>query len=43
MEVFTQLHNQLNNLIWGLPMIILIVGVGIYLAYLSRVIQIREG
>jgi AGCS family alanine or glycine:cation symporter len=42
METFIQYHNQLNNLIWGLPMIILIVGVGVYLAYLSRVIQIRE-
>ena len=42
MELFNHFIGQLNNLIWGLPMIILIVGVGIYLAYLSRMIQIRR-
>lgn len=42
MELFNHFIGQLNNLIWGIPMIILIVGVGIYLTYLSRMIQIRK-
>ncbi|MFO0792585.1 MAG: sodium:alanine symporter family protein [Candidatus Brocadiaceae bacterium] len=42
MEKLQNLIHVLNIYIWGLPMIIAIVGIGIFLTILSRFIQIRK-
>ena len=42
LEIITSINTILNNFIWGLPAIVCIIGVGLYLALRTRFIQIRQ-
>lgn len=41
-DVLTRVNSFINNLVWGWPMIILILGTGILLTIRSRVMQVRK-
>lgn len=41
-EWITKVNSALNNFIWGVPAIVCILGVGLLLTVLSRVIQVRK-
>ena len=46
MEALTKLVGDLNSIVWGVPMLILILGVGLYLTFglrLSTTIKIPFG
>ena len=42
LELITNINTVLNKFIWGLPAIVCIIGVGLYLALRTRFIQIRQ-
>lgn len=42
MEYIEQINSAVNNFIWGVPAMICIVGVGIYLSVRTRFIQVRK-
>lgn len=42
METFTQLLTNLNNLIWGMPLILLLLGTGLYFSIRLRFIQLKN-
>ena len=42
LEIITSINKVLNDFIWGLPAIVCIIGVGLYLALRTRFIQIRQ-
>lgn len=42
MEFLNQLLNQLNDFIWGLPLICLLLGIGIYFTFKLKFIQIGK-
>ena len=42
MENFIQLLNKINDFVWGLPLIILLLGTGIYYTFLLRGLQFRK-
>jgi AGCS family alanine or glycine:cation symporter len=42
MESFIQLLNKINDFVWGLPLIILLLGTGIYYTFLLRGIQFKK-
>jgi len=42
MEMFSQLMDRVNGIVWGPGMIVLLVGTGIYLTFRLRFIQIRQ-
>ena len=42
LEIITQINNVLNGFIWGVPAMVCIIGVGLYLALRTRLIQIRQ-
>ena len=42
LEIITNINTILNNFIWGLPAIVCIIGVGLYLALRTRFIQIHQ-
>jgi len=41
-EIVTAVNNVLNNLLWGVPMLLLILIVGIWMTYSSGAVQIRK-
>jgi AGCS family alanine or glycine:cation symporter len=41
-DTFLQLHSQLNSLVWGPPMMILLIGAGIVLTVATRGVQFRR-
>ena len=41
-QVLLDFHSWLNGLIWGWPMIVLLLGVGLYLTILTRGVQFRK-
>ena len=41
-ETITRLNEALNQIIWGIPMMLLIVGVGLYLSLRLRFLQFRH-
>ncbi len=41
-ETITQVNGVVNNFIWGVPAMICIIGVGLYLSFQTRFIQIRK-
>ena len=42
MNALLELHSQLNALVWGPPMMVLLTGAGILLTFLTRFVQIRK-
>ncbi|MBQ8374694.1 MAG: sodium:alanine symporter family protein [Clostridia bacterium] len=42
LEVIAQINSAINGVVWGWPMIILILGTGIYLTVRTRVLQVRK-
>ena len=42
LEIITNINNILNGFIWGVPAMVCIIGVGLYLALRTRFIQIRQ-
>ena len=42
LEIITNINNILNGFIWGVPAMVCIIGVGLYLALRTRLIQIRQ-
>lgn len=41
-EVVTKVNGKINGVVWGLPMIVLILGTGIVLTIRTRVMQVRK-
>lgn len=42
LEIIESINTVVNNFIWGIPAIICIIGVGLYLTIRTRFIQIRK-
>ena len=42
MEWLSKIVDAINDVVWGWPMIILILGTGIYLAVRTKVVQVRK-
>ena len=42
LEIITSVNNALNSFIWGVPAMVCIIGVGLYLAVRSGFVQIRK-
>ena len=42
LEIITSVNNALNSFIWGVPAMVCIIGVGLYLAVVSGFVQIRK-
>ena len=42
MEIITKVNGALNAFIWGLPAMVCIIGVGLYLSFKTGFIQIRK-
>lgn len=42
MDQFEQILNKINNWVWGAPLLILMLAVGLYLTYLTRFVQLRH-
>ena len=41
-EIITSVNKVLNDFIWGVPAIVCIIGVGLYIAIRTKAIQIRK-
>lgn len=41
MEQFDLYLREINNMVWGLPLLILLIGTGVYLTFLLRAVQFR--
>ena len=41
-EVITNINGIINNFVWGIPMLILLVGTGILMTVLTKVFQISH-
>ena len=41
-EAVTKVNDWVNGVVWGLPMIIMILGTGILLTVRTRVLQVRK-
>ena len=42
LDFITKVNGAVNNFVWGVPAMILIIGVGLYLTLRTRCIQIRR-
>ena len=42
LEIITNINSVLNNFIWGVPAMVCIIGVGLYLAVRTRFVQISQ-
>ena len=42
MDLLKDLHSQLNSLVWGPPMMILLIGAGLVLTWVTRGVQFRK-
>lgn len=42
LEIITKINDVVNNFIWGVPAMICIIGVGLYLSLRTRFLQIRK-
>ena len=42
LQAIEQINNVVNNFIWGVPAMICIIGVGLYLSIRTRFLQIRK-
>ena len=41
-EIITHVNGIVNNFVWGIPMLVLLVGTGIFMTILTRVFQISH-
>lgn len=41
MESFNRIIQQIHEIIWGVPLLVLLVGTGVYLTFLLRAVQFR--
>ena len=42
LQTIETINNAVNNFIWGVPAMICIIGVGLFLSFRTRFIQIRK-
>ena len=42
LQTITDINNTVNNLVWGIPAMVCIIGVGLYLSLRTRFIQFRK-
>lgn len=42
MQLLTQILKQINDYVWGLPLICLLLGTGIYFTFKLRLIQLTK-
>ena len=42
LEIITSINNALNNFIWGVPAMVCIIGVGLYLSVRTGFLQVRK-
>ncbi|MDO9574617.1 MAG: sodium:alanine symporter family protein, partial [Candidatus Contubernalis sp.] len=42
LELFAYIHQAVNEIVWGMPLIILILGTGVYLSYRTGFIQVTK-
>jgi len=42
MELFTEINKMVNDVVWGPPMLILLVGTGIYLTIRTKFFSITK-
>ena len=42
LQTIEQINNVVNNFIWGVPAMICIIGVGLFLSVRTRFLQIRK-
>lgn len=42
LSMLEKINNSINNVVWGIPMLILLVGTGIYLTYRNNHVQIKH-
>ena len=42
MELIAKVNGAINNVVWGVPMLVLLVGVGLFLSILTRFVQFRK-
>lgn len=42
LKTIEAVNNVVNNFIWGIPAMICIIGVGLFLSFRTRFIQIRK-
>ena len=42
LEIIESINEMLNNFIWGVPAMVCIIGVGLYLSVRTGFIQIRQ-
>mgnify|MGYP005786783727 CR=1 FL=1 len=41
-EMIEKINSVVNNFVWGVPAMVCIIGVGLYLSFRTRFIQIRK-
>ena len=42
MELIAKINTAVNNVVWGIPMLVLLVGAGLFLSILTRFVQFRK-
>lgn len=42
MEFFTELLKKINEMVWGIPLICLLLGTGIYFTYKLKLLQLTK-
>ncbi len=42
LEIFSTINTHINNFVWGVPAMVCILGVGLYLSFATRFVQIRK-
>ena len=42
LQIITDINTAVNNLVWGIPAMVCIIGVGLYLSLRTRFIQFRK-
>ena len=42
LQTITDINNTVNNIVWGIPAMVCIIGVGLYLSLRTRFIQFRR-
>jgi AGCS family alanine or glycine:cation symporter len=42
METLISINSAINNFVWGIPAMVCILGIGLYLSIRTRFIQVRK-
>lgn len=42
MELIAKVNGAINNVVWGIPMLVLLIGAGLFLSILTRFVQFRK-